>query len=208
MKALCYNSFKFSQRMRSRLQFAGALAVDIDIRNKEQIARAINFVVQIARLADGRRRVVSISEITGIDSGVIGMQSLYEYREGGDLLFPTGMRASFFDSGDSTGVPADCLHRCRATVRIRFHSISNFSLKSILDEFKRRIGALFFSRRMKKCRDQFSAALAVMANSLRAGISLQQSIKSAAGEIPAPLGEELAMSSTISRAAFRRARSR
>jgi pilus assembly protein CpaF len=70
---------------------------------REQIARAIDFVVQVVRFADGRRRVVSISEITGIDSGVIGMQSLYEYRKKGDLLFSTGMRASFFDSGDTAG---------------------------------------------------------------------------------------------------------
>jgi len=89
----------------SRLETMVLMAkVDIPIfAIREQIARAINFVVQIARLADGRRRVVSISEITGIDSGVIGMQSLYEYRKKEDLLFPTGMRASFFDSGDSTG---------------------------------------------------------------------------------------------------------
>ncbi len=89
----------------SRLETMVLMAkVDIPIfAIREQIARAINFVVQIVRLADGRRRVVNISEITGIDSGVIGMQSLYEYRKKGDLLFPTGMRASFFDSCDSTG---------------------------------------------------------------------------------------------------------
>ncbi|HQG13532.1 MAG TPA: type II secretion system F family protein [bacterium] len=73
-----------------------------------------------------------------------------------------------------------------------FVLFSNLSLKSILDELRRRIGAFFFSRRMKKCRDQISTALAVVANSLRAGISLQQSIKSASDEISAPLGEELA----------------
>ncbi len=77
-----------------------------------------------------------------------------------------------------------------------FILFSNFSLKSILDEFKKRIEALFFPRKMKKCREQLSAALAVIANSLRAGISLQQSIKSASVEIPSPLGEELSLLSS------------
>jgi pilus assembly protein CpaF len=44
---------------------------------RNQIASAIHVVVQIARLTDGTRKVVSISEITGVDEDVIMMQELF-----------------------------------------------------------------------------------------------------------------------------------
>jgi pilus assembly protein CpaF len=44
---------------------------------RNQIASAIQIVVQIARLTDGTRKVVSISEITGVDEDVITMQELF-----------------------------------------------------------------------------------------------------------------------------------
>jgi pilus assembly protein CpaF len=48
---------------------------------REQIGSAFNLVVQIKRLPDGRRRVASISEITGVQEGVISMQELFEFRQ-------------------------------------------------------------------------------------------------------------------------------
>ena len=44
-----------------------------------QIAAAIRLVVQLSRLADGKRRVTSIAEITGLESGIIQMQEIYRY---------------------------------------------------------------------------------------------------------------------------------
>ena len=44
---------------------------------RAQIASAIHVVVQIARLTDGTRKVVSISEITGMEADVINMQELF-----------------------------------------------------------------------------------------------------------------------------------
>ena len=47
---------------------------------REQIASAVDIVVHQARFADGRRRVVSIMEVTGMEGGRIQMQPLFEFR--------------------------------------------------------------------------------------------------------------------------------
>ncbi|MGM0905771.1 MAG: CpaF family protein [Pseudomonadota bacterium] len=46
---------------------------------RQQIASAIDLIVQIARLPDGRRAVISINEVTGIDDDVLQMSALFEY---------------------------------------------------------------------------------------------------------------------------------
>jgi pilus assembly protein CpaF len=50
---------------------------------RQQIASAINLVVQIARLSDGTRKVVAISEITGMEGEVISMQDLFVFERTG-----------------------------------------------------------------------------------------------------------------------------
>ena len=50
---------------------------------REQIASAFDLVIQIKRLPDGTRRIVSISELTGVQEGVIGMQELYKFQHAG-----------------------------------------------------------------------------------------------------------------------------
>lgn len=47
---------------------------------REQIASAVDIVVHQARFADGRRRIVSIMEVTGMEGGRIQMQPLFEFR--------------------------------------------------------------------------------------------------------------------------------
>ncbi|PSJ57648.1 CpaF family protein [Pseudaminobacter soli (ex Li et al. 2025)] len=46
---------------------------------RAQIASAIDIIVQTQRLADGGRRVISISEITGMEGNVIQLQEIYHY---------------------------------------------------------------------------------------------------------------------------------
>jgi pilus assembly protein CpaF len=50
---------------------------------RQQIASAIHVVVQAERMEDGRRRVVSISEIVGMEEDVISMQEIYKFRRRG-----------------------------------------------------------------------------------------------------------------------------
>jgi pilus assembly protein CpaF len=46
---------------------------------REQIASAVNLIVQQARFPDGSRRIVAIAEVTGTESGRIQMQDLFRY---------------------------------------------------------------------------------------------------------------------------------
>jgi pilus assembly protein CpaF len=46
---------------------------------RAQIASAIDIIVQTQRLSDGGRRVVSISELTGMEGNVIQLQEIYHF---------------------------------------------------------------------------------------------------------------------------------
>ena len=62
-------------------QMIGMSGIDISPRSaRAQIASAINVVVQVARMVDGHRRVVSLSEVTGMESDTITMQEIYRYK--------------------------------------------------------------------------------------------------------------------------------
>lgn len=50
---------------------------------RQQIASAISIVVQVSRLSDGSRRVVSISEITGMEENVISMHEIFSFQRKG-----------------------------------------------------------------------------------------------------------------------------
>ena len=70
---------------------------------RQQIASAMNVVVQVSRMTDGSRKIVSISEITGMEGSVVTMQDLFVYeRRGFDAdhkvrgtFKPTGIRPKF-----------------------------------------------------------------------------------------------------------------
>ena len=75
---------------------------------RQQIAAAINLIVQQARLKDGSRKVVQITEIQGMEGDNVTLQDLFLYRtpghvgmeyshEGGGTLEPTGFRPNFID---------------------------------------------------------------------------------------------------------------
>jgi len=65
-------------------QMIGMAGLDISPRSiRQQIASAINVVVQTERLEDGRRRIVSVSEITGMEQDVISMQEIFRFRRRG-----------------------------------------------------------------------------------------------------------------------------
>lgn len=50
---------------------------------RQQIAAAITLIIQISRLTDGKRKMVSIQEITGMEGDVVTMQELFTYRQSG-----------------------------------------------------------------------------------------------------------------------------
>jgi pilus assembly protein CpaF len=63
-----------------------------------QIASAVNLIVQIQRMRDGKRRIVQIEEITGFDSQVIQSQTLFQFRV-------KGVRADGTLDGDYEAAP-------------------------------------------------------------------------------------------------------
>jgi pilus assembly protein CpaF len=54
-----------------------------EIATRRQIASAIDVVVQVSRMSDGTRKVMSISEITGIEGDIISMQDIFVFRKTG-----------------------------------------------------------------------------------------------------------------------------
>ncbi|HEU0201092.1 MAG TPA: CpaF family protein [Burkholderiaceae bacterium] len=66
-------------RLENMLGMAGMHAPPKVMR--AQIASAINVVVQVSRLADGKRKVMSLSEITGMEGEVITMQEIFGFRQ-------------------------------------------------------------------------------------------------------------------------------
>ena len=50
---------------------------------RQQIASAVNLVIQVSRLADGTRKVTQISEITGMEGDVITMQEIFVFERDG-----------------------------------------------------------------------------------------------------------------------------
>jgi len=68
-------------RLETMIQMTGMRLSDRAMR--QQIASALDLVVQVARLSDGTRRVTSISEITGMEGEAITMQEIFQYERTG-----------------------------------------------------------------------------------------------------------------------------
>jgi pilus assembly protein CpaF len=64
---------------------------------REQIASAVQIIVQQTRFACGTRKVTSITEITGLERGVIQMQQIFKFQ-----------RQGFYDNGKIRGVFTPC----------------------------------------------------------------------------------------------------
>ena len=94
-------------------QMIGMSGIDISPRSaRAQIASAIQIVVQVGRLSDGRRRVMSVSEITGMEGETITMQEIFRFKiSGRDLeglvlghFEATGIRPKFLGEAQSHGI--------------------------------------------------------------------------------------------------------
>jgi len=79
---------------------------------REQVASAVHVIIQIGRMSDGSRKVVSVSEVQGMEGNVIVMQDLFTYQqkgvgEGGKVLGTmqaTGMVPKYLDRFNSAGI--------------------------------------------------------------------------------------------------------
>jgi pilus assembly protein CpaF len=94
-------------------QMIGMSGIDIPVRSsRAQIASALHVVIQIGRLSDGRRRLLSLSELTGMEGEVVTMQEIFRFRQTGvspegqvvGKFEATGIRPKFIEQVMSHGV--------------------------------------------------------------------------------------------------------
>lgn len=80
---------------------------------REQIASAVDLIVQLERLRDGTRRVVAVTEVVGMEGQVVTLQDvfLFDYAAGTDhtgrflgVPVPTGVRPKFSERLDDLGI--------------------------------------------------------------------------------------------------------
>ena len=94
-------------------QMIGMSGIDIPVRSsRAQISSAINVVLQVSRLSDGRRKLVSLSELTGMEGEVVTMQEIFRFRQTGmsadgivqGKFEATGIRPRFLDQVMAHGI--------------------------------------------------------------------------------------------------------
>src|SRR5579872_3515967 len=90
---------------------------------RQQIASAINIIVHVSRLSDGSRRMMKISEVTGMEGEAIMMQDLFEFVQtqtdaSGKVLGhyrPTGIRSAYAQRIERAGYKLDSVMRATGT---------------------------------------------------------------------------------------------
>jgi pilus assembly protein CpaF len=79
---------------------------------REQIASAVDLIVQQSRLKDGSRRITHITEVIGMEGDIITLQDIFVYKqkgkdENGKIMgdvVPTGIKPKFFDKFEKAGI--------------------------------------------------------------------------------------------------------
>src|SRR6267378_2875173 len=97
-------------RLETMIQMTGMRLSDRAMR--QQIASALDLVLQVARLSDGSRRITSIAEITGMEGDTITMQEIFNYERTGmdsqgqvlGRFRATGIRPRFAEKLKSCGM--------------------------------------------------------------------------------------------------------
>lgn len=98
-------------RLENMVSMAGVNLTARAIR--QQIASAVTVVVQVSRLTDGTRKVVSLQEITGMEGDIISMQEIFRFDQSGvdgdgkvkGRFSATGVRPRFAERMKMYGVP-------------------------------------------------------------------------------------------------------
>lgn len=97
-------------RLETMVLMAG---VDLPIKAiRQQIAGAIDLIVQQARLRDGSRKIVNITEVQGLEGDMVVLQDIFAYVQQGvdsegkiiGKMVSTGIRPKFYDRLESSGI--------------------------------------------------------------------------------------------------------
>jgi pilus assembly protein CpaF len=79
---------------------------------RQQLASAVHVIVQAARFSDGSRRVVNITELTGMEGNVVTLQDIFVFEKRGlspegrvlGRFAATGIRPKFYEKLLSSGI--------------------------------------------------------------------------------------------------------
>jgi pilus assembly protein CpaF len=96
-------------RMETMTLMAG---MDLPVRAiREQIAAAVDLIVQQERMRDGSRKIVNITEVNGMEGDVITLTDIFVFEQTGfengrvlGRLRPTGLRPKFVDRIEASGI--------------------------------------------------------------------------------------------------------
>jgi len=97
----------------SRLETMVLMAgMDLPVRAiREQVASAVDVIIQLSRMRDGTRRTVQIAEVQGMEGDVIVMQDVFKFEQTGiekgkiiGQLQPTGIRPKFTEKLEAAGI--------------------------------------------------------------------------------------------------------
>src|ERR687890_334006 len=97
-------------RLETMIQMTGMRLSEKAMR--QQVASALDLVIQATRLSDGTRRITSISEITGMEGDTITMQEIFQFERSGidpagkviGRFRPTGIRPRFAEKLKAYGL--------------------------------------------------------------------------------------------------------
>jgi pilus assembly protein CpaF len=97
-------------RLESMVAMSGLSLTERTVR--QQIASALDIVVQVTRMSDGSRKIVSISEITGMEENIISMQDIFAFERKGigndgrvlGTFKPTRIRPRFLEKIRLAGI--------------------------------------------------------------------------------------------------------
>ena len=82
-------------RLETMVLMAG---MDLPLRAiREQIASAVDLIVQVDRLRDGTRRVTHVTEVQGMEGDIVTLQDIFKYDYKAMAWSPTGIRPAFTD---------------------------------------------------------------------------------------------------------------
>ena len=91
----------------------GMAGLNVDARSmRQQISAALTVIVQVSRLSDGRRKVTSLQEITGMEGDVLSMQEIFKFDQTGispegqvqGRFAATGIRPKFVQRLKTRGI--------------------------------------------------------------------------------------------------------
>jgi pilus assembly protein CpaF len=96
-------------RLETMVLMAG---VDLPLRAiREQIAGAVDLIIQIARMRDGTRKIVEVTEVQGMEGDVIVTQEIFKFEYAGvkdgmvlGKLKPTGIRPKFMEKIEAANI--------------------------------------------------------------------------------------------------------